>query len=95
MKKNLQTRHFLSALAFFSILFAAIALTLAMIFTNNESVFAQIINVIKQISYALAFVVAGIYAYGYIKSKSFIWLLIYVAACVIVAVFLILPMFKI
>lgn len=96
MKKNIQTRHLLSGLAFGAILFAAVALTLALIFKgNNDSIFVQVITILRQISYALAFIVAGIYAYGFIRARSFVWLLIYIAACIVVAVYLILPMFGI
>ncbi len=96
MFRDMKTRKFISMLAFIAILFAAIALLIARISNGTQSsLFIQIANILQQISYAFAFIVSGIYAYGYIRSKNIVWLIIYIIACVAVAILLILPMFKI
>lgn len=95
MNKDIKRKRFISMLAFFAILFAAVALILSQIFSGNKSLFASIINICKQISYVFAFIVSGIYAHGYIRSKNIVWQIIYIVACISVAVFMILPIFGI
>lgn len=95
MKKEMTTRKFISMLAFIAILFAMVALIISRIFTKDGSVFAQVANILRQLSYALAFIVAGIYAYPYVRSKHVAWFIVYIIACVVVAVFIVLPMFGI
>ena len=96
MFRDMKTRKFISMLAFIAILFAAIALLIARISNGTQSsLFIQIASILQQISYAFAFIVSGIYAYGYIRSKNIVWLIVYIIACIAVAILLILPMFKI
>ena len=96
MFRDMKTIKFISMLAFIAILFAAIALLIARISSGTENnLFIQVAGILKQISYAFAFIVSGIYAYGYIRSKNIVWLIIYIIACIAVAILLILPMFKI
>ena len=79
MFRDMKTRKFISLLAFIAILFAAIALIISRISSGTESsIFIQVANILKQISYAFAFIVSGIYAYGWIKTKNFIWLIVYI-----------------
>lgn len=94
MKKEISTRRFISLLAFIAILFAMVALIISRIFADS-SVFGQAANILRQLSYAFAFIVAGIYAYPYVRSKHIAWLIVYIIACIVVAVFIILPMFGI
>ena len=96
MFRDMKTKKFISLLAFIAILFASIALIIARISNGTDSsVFIQIANILKQIAYSFAFIVSGIYAYGWVKTKNLVWLLIYIACCVAVAILLILPMFGI
>lgn len=95
MKKDLQTRRLINAMAFIALVFAAIALLFAYFFGDNGSIFAQIIRIIRQIAYGFAFIVAGIYAFYYVRSKSIVYTVIYIIACIVVAIFLVLPMFGI
>lgn len=96
MFRDMKTRKFISMLAFIAILFAAIALIIVRISNGTQSsLFIQIAGILQQISYAFSFIVSGIYAYSYIKSKNIIWLIVYIVACIIVAILLILPMFRI
>lgn len=93
MKNNINMRRFLNLLAFIALVFAAVALTLAYIF-NSGNFMGNLSHVLSQIAYALAFIVSGIYAFSYVRSKGTVCVVIYIIACVIVAIFLIIPMFS-
>ena len=96
MKKEISTKRFFSLLAFVSVIFLAIALLLSLIAGSGESLFAQIANVIKRVAQAIAYVCACISAFTYVKSKrSPVYIILYVIACVMIAVFVVLPLFGI
>lgn len=98
MQKEINSKRFFSAMAFIAITFLAIALLISLIASkvgsNGEDVFSNIANVIRQIAQALAYVCACISAYGFVRSKrSAVYIIIYIVACVMIAVFVILPIF--
>lgn len=98
MQKEINSKRFFSAMAFVAITFLAIALLISLIASkvgsNGEDVFSNIANVIRQIAQALAYVCACISAYGFVRSKrSAVYIIIYIVACVMIAVFVILPIF--
>lgn len=98
MQKEINSKRFFSAMAFIAITFLAIALLISLIASkvgsNGEDVFSNIANIIRQIAQALAYVCACISAYGFVRSKrSAVYIIIYIVACVMIAVFVILPIF--
>ena len=100
MKKEINSKRFFSAMAFVAIIFLAIALLISLIATklgsNGSDVFSKIASIVRQIAQALAYVCACISAYGYVRSKrSAVYIVIYVIACVMIAVFVVLPIFGI
>lgn len=100
MQKEINQKRFFSAMAFVAITFLAIALLINLIASkvgsNGEDVFSNIANIIRQIAQALAYVCACISAYGFVRSKrSAVYVVIYIVACIMIAVFVILPIFGI
>lgn len=94
MMTDIKTKKFFNMLAFYSIIFLAVSLLLRQIFGNGGNVFAQITQVITQIAQALAYVAASIAAYGYVRAKrSVVYIILYVIAVVLIAVFVIWPIF--
>lgn len=100
MQKEINQKRFFSAMAFVAITFLAIALLISLIASkvgsNGEDVFSNVANIIRQIAQALAYVCACISAYGFVRSKrSAVYVIIYIVACIMIAVFVILPIFGI
>lgn len=100
MQKEINQKRFFSAMAFIAITFLAIALLISLIASkvgsNGEGVFSNVANIIRQIAQALAYVCACISAYGFVRSKrSVVYTIVYIVACVMIAVFVILPIFGI
>lgn len=100
MKKEINSKRFFYAMAFVAITFLAVALLVNLIASkvgsNGEDVFSKIANIIKQIAQALAYTCACVSAYGYVRSKRNVaYLVVYIIACVMIAVFVVLPIFGI
>ncbi len=100
MKKEINQKRFFSAMAFVAITFLAVALLVSLIASklgsDGQDVFSQIANVIKQIAQALAYICACISAFGFVRSKrNSVYMILYVIVCIMIAVFVILPLFGI
>ena len=82
-------RKFLNGVAYFALLFAAIALVLGRIFQNLQSFLMPIASL-------LAFCVASVLAFNYARSKrSVVWMILFVVAAIVVIAMLALTVFKI
>lgn len=100
MQKEIKTRRFFSGMAFVAITFLALALLISLIArkvgSNGEDIFSKVANIVQQIAQALAYICACISAYGFVRSKRNVaFTIIYIVACVMIAVFVILPIFGI
>lgn len=100
MKNEIKSKKFFSAMAFYAIVFLAITLLISFIArklgSDGTDVFSQIANVIEIIASALAYVCACISAYGYVRTKrNVVFAILYIAACILIAVFVVLPLFGI
>lgn len=100
MKKEVNSKRFFYGMAFVAITFLAIALMINLIArkvgSSGDDVFSKIASIIQQIAQALAYTCACISAYGFVRSKRNVaYLIIYIIACVMIAVFVILPIFGI
>lgn len=100
MKKEINQRRFFSGMAFIAIAFLAVALLINYIAqkvgANNENVFSQVARIITQIAQALAYICACVSAYGFVRSKrSAVYIVLYVTICVLITVFVVLPIFGI
>lgn len=98
MKNEIKQRKFFSAMAFYAILFLSIALIVSFIArklgSDGSDVFTKIASVIQSIASALAYICACISAFGYVRAKrNIVYLILYLIACVLIAVFVILPIF--
>ena len=100
MKKEINQKRFFSAMAFVAITFLAVALLVSLIASklgsDGQDVFSQIANVIKQIAQALAYICACISAFGFVRCKrNSVYMILYIIVCIMIAVFVILPLFGI
>lgn len=100
MKKEINSRRFFSGMAFIAITFLAVALLISLIASklgsDGSDVFSKIANVVRQIAQALAYVCACISAYGFVRSKrNSAYMIIYIIVCIMIAVFVVLPIFGI
>lgn len=100
MKKEINSKRFFYAMAYVAITFLALALLVNLIArkvgSSGDDVFSKIASIIQQIAQAIAYTCACISAYGYVRSKRNIaYLVIYIIACVMIAVFVVLPIFGI
>ena len=96
MKKEISTKRFFSLMAFVAVVFLAVALLLSLIAGSGESLFAQIANIIKRVAQAIAYVCACISAFSYVRSKrNPAYMILYIIACIMIAVFVVLPLFGI
>lgn len=98
MKNEIKQRKFFNAMAFYAIIFLSIALIISFIAgklgSDGTDVFTQIANVIQSIASALAYVCACISAFGYVRAKrSIVYTVLYLVAVVLIALFVILPIF--
>ncbi len=88
MKNELKIKQFLNLLAWIAVLFAAVALALDYFFNIQG-------GLISRIASGLAYIIASIDAYYFVRTKrNVVFLILYIVAVVLVAVFLILPLFK-
>ncbi len=100
MKKEVSQKRFFTGVAFYAILFLAVALLISLIArklgSNGSDVFSKIASIIQQIAQALSYLCACISAYGYVRSKRNVaYMILYIIACVMIAAFVILPIFGI
>ena len=94
MKNELKMRQFFNALAFVALAISGVALVVSLIL-GKLNVGQEIANVLKNVSYCLAFVVTAVSAYNYVKTKrSTTWLVIYILCVVFVVVPLVIGMFS-
>ena len=94
MKTELKMKKFLNAMAFIVLVISGIALVVSLVL-GKLSVAQNFANVLKQISYCLAFVVTAIVAYNYVRTKrSAVWLIIYIICVIFVVVPLVIGLFN-
>ena len=85
-------RKFMNAVAYFALIFAAIALGIGYFFKDNLS---RVREILYTVSSFLAFAVASVSAFYYARSKRNIaWFIIFIIAAVVVNVMLFLAMIK-
>lgn len=93
MKNELKMKQFFNALAFVALAISGLALVISTIL-GRLNVAQDVVSILKNISYCLAFVVTAISAYRYVKTKrSTAWLVIYILCVIFVVVPLVLGMF--
>lgn len=94
MSNDLKFKKFINGMAYFALVFVAIALCLSFIFKNNTGVIGTIANVLNEIARALAFIVTAIAGFYFARSKrNAWWMVIYVIAVIVMVVFFIVPLF--
>ena len=82
-------RKVLNCIAYFALIFAAIALVLGRIFQNLQTFLMPIASF-------LAFCVASVLAFYYAKSKrSVVWMILFIISAIVVIAMLALSVFKI
>ena len=92
MKKELNTKRFFNLLAFVALIVSGVALLISKIFLGNSTT----ANVLNNLAYVLAFVVTAVSAYGYVRTRrSMTMLIIYIIAVIFVVIPLIISIFHI
>ena len=87
MSNNAKYKHFLSFLAFCSLVMVGLALVISYIFRNNGGISDSISLIANIISYVIVISTA----YYYVRSKRNIWfLVVWVIAIVLIILFLVL-----
>ena len=95
MKNELKAKKFLNGIAFAVLVISGVALVISLIL-GKLSVAENFANVLRQISYCLAFIVVSVSAYNYVKTKrSTTWLVVYILCVLFVVVPLIFGLFNI
>lgn len=91
MMSDLKGNRFFHLLAYIGLIFVAVSLTLNAIFQDQ----GLLALVLKTIAEVIAYSLTAYYAFFYVRSKRNItWLIIYIVAIILVAVFIILPLFR-
>lgn len=97
MKKEVNSKRFFSGIAFWAIIFLAVALLInriALQVGGGTGVFSKVANILTMIAQAVAYICACVSAYGYVRSKrNGVYTIIYIIVCVMIAVFVVLPIF--
>ena len=94
MKNELRLKKFLNGIAFCVLIISGVALVVSLVLGKLE-VAQNFANVLRQISYCLAFIVVSVSAYNYVKTKrSTVWLIIYIVCVLFVVVPLIVGLFS-
>ncbi|MBQ8430529.1 MAG: hypothetical protein IJX26_01115 [Clostridia bacterium] len=95
MKAELAAKKFFNLIAFCALILAAVALLVSKIL-GWLAVATDFSAILNTVSYVLAFVVTAMGAFNYVRTlRSWLWMLIYVAALLIVVVPLVLSLFNI
>jgi|GEM_PF-3044545 len=89
---ELKLKKLLHAIAYFALVFLAIALVLKQI--SRGDLFVGIADVLKMLADLAAYTLIGISAFFYVKTKrNLIYMITYVVAVIAVVMFVILPLF--
>lgn len=88
MKNELKIKQFFNMLAWVAVMFVGVALVLDYIFNATG-------GIISKIASALAYIIASIDAYYFVRTKrNPVYLILYIISVILIIVFLILPFFK-
>ena len=94
MKNELRVKKFINGVAFCVLVISGIALVVSLILGKLE-VAQNFANILRQISYCLAFIVVSVSAYSYVRTKrSAGWLIVYINCVLFVVVPLIVGLFS-
>ena len=94
MKNELRVKKFINGVAFCVLVISGIALVVSLILGKLE-VAQNFANILRQISYCLAFIVVSVSAYSYVRTKrSAGWLIVYIICVLFVVVPLIVGLFS-
>ncbi|MGD9901195.1 MAG: hypothetical protein AB7S44_01490 [Spirochaetales bacterium] len=91
---ELKLKKLVNAIAYFSIIFLAVALIFSQIAQNNTGLFASISNIFTVIANSLAYIIVGFGAFFYVKTKrNILYMISYIVAVILVIIFVIIPLF--
>lgn len=95
MKGELNAKRFFNAMAFVALVIAGVVLVLSKIL-GALGVQVNLLTILNNIAYVLAFVVTAVAAFYYVRTKrSLAWTIVYIVAVLLVVVPLVLSMFQI
>lgn len=88
---ELKLKKLVNAVAYFAVMFLALALVLVQISTGD--LFTSVSNILETLANTLAYIIISFAAFFYVKTKRNIgYMISYIVAVVLIVVFLVLPL---
>lgn len=90
---ELKLKKLVNAVAYFAIIFLAVALLLSQI-SSAGSVLGDIADIFSRLANTIAYVIVAVMAFFYVKTKRNIaYMITYIVSVILIAVFVIIPIF--
>lgn len=91
---ELKLKKLVNAVAYFAIIFLAVALLFSQISSGSTSLFGSIANIFERLANVIAYLIVAVMAFFYVKTKrNIIYMITYIVAIILIIVFIILPLF--
>ena len=90
---ELKLKKLVNAVAYFAIIFLAVALLLSQI-SSAGSVLGDIANIFSRLANTIAYVIVAVMAFFYVKTKrNIVYMITYIVSIILIAIFVIIPIF--
>ena len=91
---ELKLKKMVNAVAYFAVIFLAVALVLSQISSGSTSLFGSIANIFERLANVIAYLIVAVMAFFYVKTKrNIIYMVTYVVSVILIVIFVIIPIF--